>query len=127
MVETLDARGRGEQLPMSLDPSPRDIAEICREASQELEILASEREVALSAEVGESLMLIGDEMKLREVLQNLITNAISHAAHQGQVQVRAHRLARPDGDAARIVVQDNGRGIEGDQLHRIFDRYHHGP
>ena len=127
LVESLLERGRGETGRLSLEPSVLDIGEICKEASQELEILASEREVALSAEVDESLMLIGDEMKLREVLQNLITNAISHAQHQGQVQVRAHRLERPDGDAARVIVQDNGRGIEGDQLHRIFDRYHHGP
>src|SRR6266849_3785131 len=127
LVESLLERGRGETGRLSLEPSVLDIGEICKEASQELEILASEREVALSAEVDESLMLIGDEMMLREVLQNLITNAISHAPHQGQVQVRAQRLERPDGDAARVIVQDNGRGIEGDQLHRIFDRYHHGP
>jgi len=127
LVESLLERGRGESGRLSLEPSVLDIGEICKEASQELEIIASEREVALSAEVDESLMLIGDEMKLREVLQNLITNAISHARHQGEVKVRAHRLERPDGDAARVMVQDNGRGIEGDQLHRIFDRYHHGP
>jgi two-component system sensor histidine kinase ChiS len=127
LVESLLERGRGEQGRLSLEPSLVDIAEICREASQELEILALERGVDLSVEATESLMLIGDEMKLREVLQNLITNAISHAREKGRVLVQANRLKRPDGDAARIVVQDDGRGIAIDQLHRVFDRYHHGP
>jgi signal transduction histidine kinase/DNA-binding NarL/FixJ family response regulator len=126
LVESLLERGRGEGR-LSLEPSAVDLAEMSREASQELEIIAAERGVGLAIEASESLMVIGDEMKLREVLQNLITNAISHARSKGRVVVRAQRLTRPDGDAARIVVQDDGRGIATDQLHRVFDRYHHGP
>ncbi len=127
LVESLLERGRGEQGRLSLEPSVVDVAEMCKEASQELEIIAVERGVSLSVEASESLMLIGDEMKLREVLQNLITNAISHARERGRVVVKVQRLYRPDGDAARIKVQDDGRGIASDQLHRVFDRYHHGP
>src|SRR5215472_15675542 len=89
--------------------------------------MALERGVSLFTEATESLMLIGDEMKLREVLQNLITNAISHARESGKVAIRAARVKRPDGDGARVVVQDDGRGIPVEQLHQVFDRYHHGP
>src|SRR5262249_16169575 len=70
---------------------------------------------------------IGDEIKLREVLQNLITNAVNHAREDGHVVIRAQRLKRPDGEAARIVVHDDGRGLPEDQLHVVFDRYRHGP
>ena len=127
LVESLLEHGRGEQGRLSLEPSVLDIAELCKESSEELEIMALERGVSLFTEATESLMLIGDEMKLREVLQNLITNAISHARERGKVAIRAARVKRPDGDAARVVVQDDGRGIASDQLHRVFDRYHHGP
>ncbi len=127
MVESLLERGRGERGRLSLEPSQVDIAEMCKEAAEELNILAGEKGVSLRAETPESLMMIGDEIKLREVLQNLITNAVNHARPNGEVTVRTRRLKRPDGDAARIVVQDDGRGIPEDQLHVVFDRYRHGP
>ena len=41
--------------------------------------------------------------------------------------MQAQRLKWPDGDVARVTVQDDGRGIAADQLHQVFDRYHHGP
>jgi two-component system, sensor histidine kinase ChiS len=72
-------------------------------------------------------MLIGDEVKLHEVLQNLISNAIQHASDPGVVVVRTQRLSRPDGDAVRVMVSDNGVGIPPDELHLVFDRYRHGP
>jgi two-component system, sensor histidine kinase ChiS len=127
LVESLLERGRSEQGRLSLEPTALDIAEMCRETAQELEILAADRGVELLAEPSERLMLIGDEMKLREVLQNLVTNGISHAREGGRVMVQAQRLLWPDGDVARVTVQDDGRGIPVDQLHQVFDRYHHGP
>ncbi len=127
MAESLLERARVEQGHLSIEPSLVDIAEMCKEAAEELGILAAERGVSLRAETPESLMVIGDEIKLHEVLQNLITNAVNHARIDGQVVIRAQRLKRPDGEAARVVVQDDGRGIPEDQLHLVFDRYRHGP
>ncbi len=37
------------------------------------------------------------------------------------------RLTRPDGDAVKVTVQDDGAGIPQDELHLVFDRYRHGP
>ena len=127
LVESLLERGKGEQARFSLEPSLVDVAELCTQATEELEILAAERGIALRPENPESLLVVGDEMKLRQVLQNLITNAIQHAKESGAVMVRSQRLARPDGDALRVVVQDDGPGIPDDQLHVVFDRYRHGP
>ncbi len=127
LVETLLERGKGEQGRLSLEPRTLDIAELCKETAQEMEILAAERGVALRSETPESLQLLGDEVKLREVLENLIGNAIQHAPEGGQVVVRAQRHRRPDGDVARVMVEDNGSGIEEEQLHLVFDRYRHGP
>src|SRR6185436_11188877 len=69
--------------------------------------------------------VLGDEVKLREVLQNLISNAIQHA--KSRVVVRAQRLRRPDGEAAWVLVQDDGPGLAANQVHLVFDRYRHGP
>ena len=127
LVESLLERGKLEHGRYSIDARQLDVAEICKETVTELEILAAERGVALRAETPESLIVVGDEVKLREVVENLVTNAIQHAPENGEVVVRAQRLRRPDSDSARIVVQDNGSGIPPDQLHLVFDRYRHGP
>ncbi|QRK13947.1 response regulator [Archangium violaceum] len=126
LVESLLERGKGDVARLSIEPRVLDMAVLCKESATELEILAAERGVALRAEAPESMMLIGDELKLHEVLQNLITNAIHHAQDAGEVVVKASRLARPDGDVARIVVQDDGKGIPPEELPLVFDRYRSG-
>jgi CheY-like chemotaxis protein len=70
---------------------------------------------------------MGDEMKLREVLQNLITNGLEHAAKNGTVLVEGDVLPRPDGPVVKVVVQDDGPGMPEEQMHLAFDRYRHGP
>ncbi|HVG60080.1 MAG TPA: ATP-binding protein [Hyalangium sp.] len=127
LVESLLERGKGEAARLSIEPRKLDMAVLCKESSTELNILATQRGITLRAEAAESLMLIGDEVKLHEVLQNLITNAIHHAKDAGNVVVRATRLTRPDGDAVKITVQDDGPGIPPDEVHLVFDRYRHGP
>ncbi|MGZ3461690.1 MAG: ATP-binding protein, partial [Archangium sp.] len=126
LVESLLERGKGDVARLSIEPRVLDMGVLCKESVTELEILAAERGVALRAEAPESMMLIGDELKLHEVLQNLITNAIHHAQDAGEVVVKASRLARPDGDVARIVVQDDGKGIPPEELPLVFDRYRSG-
>jgi two-component system, sensor histidine kinase ChiS len=125
LVESLLERGRGEQARVSLDPVQLDMAELCKETASDLSIIAREKGVTLRAETPESLYVLGDEVKLREVLQNLISNAIQHA--KSKVVVRAQRLRRPDGEAARVLVQDDGSGLPANQVHLVFDRYRHGP
>lgn len=127
LVESLLERGKGDQARFSLEPTRVDVAELCTQAAEELEILAAERGISLRPESPESLTVVGDEVKLRQVLQNLITNAIQHAKQSGAVTVRCQRLKRPDGDAVRVVVQDDGPGIPENQLQVVFDRYRHGP
>ncbi|XXF80632.1 ATP-binding protein [Myxococcaceae bacterium GXIMD 01537] len=127
LVESLLEKGKGEAARLSLEARLLDVSTLCRELTGELEILAAEKSVSLRADCTESMMLIGDELKLHEVLQNLITNAIHHARDAGEVVVRTQRLARPDGDAAKVMVSDDGVGIPPDELHLVFDRYRHGP
>jgi signal transduction histidine kinase/DNA-binding response OmpR family regulator len=126
LVESLLERGKGDVARLSIEPRVLDMSMLCKESVSELGILAAERGVALKADAPESMMLIGDELKLHEVLQNLITNAIHHAQDAGGVVVKASRLARPDGDVARIVVQDDGKGIPPEELPLVFDRYRSG-
>jgi signal transduction histidine kinase/CheY-like chemotaxis protein len=60
-----------------------------------------------------------DPTLLREIVQNLIANAIRYTA-RGRVSVRARR----EGEAVMLEVSDTGRGIPEDQLERIFEEFH---
>jgi two-component system sensor histidine kinase ChiS len=127
MVESLLERGKGEQGRVALDAQLLDVGHVARDSAFELEILASERNITLKAHTPERLPVMGDELKLREVLQNLITNALEHASERGTVLVEGEVLHRPDGPAVKIRVQDDGPGMPEDQMHLVFDRYRHGP
>jgi len=127
MVESLLDRGKGEQARVALDVQLLDVGRVARDCAFELEILAAERGVTLKAHAPERLPVMGDELKLREVLQNLITNGLEYAAKKGTVLVEGEVLHRPDGPVVKVVVQDDGPGMPDEQMHLVFDRYRHGP
>ncbi|MBM4381409.1 MAG: response regulator, partial [Deltaproteobacteria bacterium] len=94
------------------------------EVGSEFQVLSRERGLAVATDAGSGLGVIGDEVKLREVLQNLLTNALAHA--RTRVLLRAGRHERPDGEVVRVLVEDDGPGIPPERLHGVFDRYKHG-
>ena len=125
LVESLLEKGKGEHSRVALDVQLLDVRQLASDCVAEMDILARGRSLELSVLAPDRLPVMGDELKLREVLQNLISNALSHAS--AAVKVEARVLARPDGPVAKLVVQDDGKGLSEDQLHLVFDRYRHGP
>lgn len=127
LVESVLDRGRGEASQLALVPARLDLSEICRELASEQEIIAAGRGVSIEVEVAPRIELLADRVKLRQILQNLLGNALSHAREGGRVCVRASVVERPDGAVARVEVADDGTGIPIDELPAIFERYRHGP
>jgi signal transduction histidine kinase len=64
-----------------------------------------------------------DPARIREVVSNLMTNALRHTPRDGKVELSA-QLA---GDQVEVTVHDTGSGIAPDQLDRIFDRFYRSP
>jgi signal transduction histidine kinase len=64
-----------------------------------------------------------DPARIREIVSNLLTNALRHTPRGGSVELSAE-LA---GDAAVVQIHDTGSGIPPDQLDRIFDRFYRSP
>jgi two-component system sensor histidine kinase BaeS len=81
---------------------------------------AAEAGVELSAVAGPPIVLDADPVRIREVVANLVVNAIRHTPSGGSVRLDA----RVDGPWVELTVTDTGEGIAPADLERVFDRFH---
>jgi signal transduction histidine kinase len=68
------------------------------------------------------LLVEGDATRLAQVLQNLLVNAAKYTPDGGRISVVAHRV----GQDAEVIVRDTGRGIDPQDLDRIFELFAQG-
>ncbi|GAA4828049.1 ATP-binding protein [Saccharopolyspora rosea] len=108
------ARAEAGSLPMHFEPL--DPAEIAREAISFTQPFAERMGIELRAPTGPAPRAVADRHRLRQVLLNLLTNAIKYNRPGGRVAVRSRKSA----DQVRITVEDTGRGIGPAALERIF-------
>ncbi|OGO30782.1 MAG: hypothetical protein A2Z29_03775 [Chloroflexi bacterium RBG_16_56_11] len=80
--------------------------------------IARERKIVVGRQ--EDLNVIGDTLRLKQLLANLVDNAIKYTPEDGTVTLSLYR----DGDGARLEVADNGIGIAPEHLPHIFDRFY---
>ena len=83
--------------------------------------LAGERELRVEAPT--DVAVEGDSDLLKEMLLNVVDNAIKYTPPDGAVVIQVRR----DGDDARLSVLDNGRGIPADQLTHVTERFFRNP
>ncbi len=96
------------------------LKDITDEVLQTMECLAHERKLTLSAEVPEALTLETDKTKLKQVLINLVANAVKFT-HEGGVSIRAEALEEPP--RLRLFVQDSGIGIKEEDIALLFEEF----
>jgi len=96
---------------------PVDLAALAADAVLDASATHPSRQVSLHAP--EPVLVQGDEARLRQVLANLLSNALVHTDATTTVEVRAE----PRGDAALLVVGDDGPGMAPEAAARAFDRF----
>lgn len=115
-----------KQLPLHLEPL--DMALLIEETVATFSAIAHEHEVALSVASSGELVLSADKNRLRQVLHNLLANAIQHTPAGGTVLVTGSRVVEPTGDPAiALAIQDSGVGLTPESLATIFDRFQRSP
>jgi len=107
--------GRRQLKPESLDI--RDLAISCIASQQHrLDEVGGEVDLALS-----SLKLFNDRMSIEQILANLVDNAIKYRSPERPLRIKIEAVRR--GRLVDIIVEDNGRGIEADDLERVFELF----
>jgi two-component system OmpR family sensor kinase len=98
--------------------APVDLARVVNDAVSDARAAAPERAIELDA--AESLTVIGDDAQLRQVVANLLGNALRHTPDDATIRLR---LA-PDGDSAALEVADDGPGLGPDVAAKVFEPFY---
>ena len=124
LVEDLRTLSLAESGALALHREPTDVGILVREIVESFGSQAGPAGVALESDVSSGLPQVdADPVRAREILSNLIANALRYTPRGGSVRVSASA----DGGAVAIIVRDTGAGIAADRLDRIFDRFYKSP
>ncbi len=107
----------------ALDIVPLDLNELAAEVTRELVPLALKRDMDLGFEADRAVTVQGDELLLRELLKNLIDNAIRYCPSGACITVRVAATAT----GCCLEVEDDGPGIPPAERERVFDRFYRSP
>jgi two-component system OmpR family sensor kinase len=115
-----------------LRTGPVDLLAIAADAVHDAQVLAPDRKISLSVAGGAALIVTGDEARLRQVLGNLVNNALTHTPAGTPVTIRVGTRYRdgrtgppgPVGEVAFIEVSDAGPGLTPEEAERVFERFY---
>jgi signal transduction histidine kinase len=97
-----------------------DLAELVRSTTEQISLLAEDKGVALSCDMPEALETHGSPMRLKQVVVNLLDNAIKYTPAGGKVRV----ALRAWNGRAVLEVADSGPGIPAESIGHIFERFY---
>jgi two-component system OmpR family sensor kinase len=135
-----------QQRPLELHTV--DMLTLAADAVHDARVMAPDRSIDLSAGAGAAFLVIGDEIRLRQVIGNLLSNALHHTPEGTPIEVRVRLasldewhaaaaragrdvLATTDADgppapAVVLEVADAGPGLTPEQAERVFERFYRG-
>jgi PAS domain S-box-containing protein len=119
LVEDLLLTAQASAGNLALEQGELDIASIIEQAVQASGPVAAARSITLTCSTETLPPASGDRLRIGQVIDNLISNALKFTPAGGTVDVRAY----PHGSAARIEVADSGMGISEDEQTQLFERF----
>ena len=128
LVEDLLLLARLDQ-QRPLDRSPVDLLALAADAVTDASAVAPDRRIELVLGSGDdrprhALVVLGDSERLRQVLANLVGNALRHTPAGSPVEVRVGEAVLDGRPGAAVEVVDHGPGLTPEQTERVFERFY---
>jgi two-component system OmpR family sensor kinase len=114
-----------EQRPV--EHRPVDLLSLAADAVQDARIVAPGRTIELTVGAGAAFLVLGDEPRLRQVITNLMNNALKHTPDRTPIAVRilaGYQGGNSSVPAAILEVADQGPGLTKEQAERVFERFY---
>ena len=119
MVDSLITDAMNDALDINVRREPLDLAALAADVVEANRPLAERKEQAISVIGPDSLMTCGDQDRLWEAVDNLVSNAIKYSPQAGVITVELDR----EGTDSVLRVRDNGPGLSPEDVGRVFGRF----
>ncbi len=120
IVENLLAISRLEAGEARVQPVRLDFADLARTTADQMKLLAEEKRISLTSDGADPVEVEADPSRLKQVVVNLLDNAIKYTPEGGNVSISVTRRDH----RAVLEVADTGLGISANDLPHIFDRFY---
>jgi two-component system OmpR family sensor kinase/two-component system sensor histidine kinase BaeS len=123
LIEDLRTLALSDAGALTLQKEPTDLIDLVNDVVRSMQPEAHGKSVSLSANGSHGTKPVDlDPVRIREVLTNLLSNALRHSTTRGSVTVS---VGEKDGSVA-VTVRDRGEGMSPEELSRVFDRFYKG-
>jgi heavy metal sensor kinase len=120
IVESLLAISRLDAGEAQMERARFDLAELAATTTEQMRLLAEDKSVRLECRAEGRVEIVGDRARLKQVVVNMVDNAIKYTPEGGAVAVV---VSANDGSAV-MLVEDNGVGVPADALPHLFERFY---
>jgi signal transduction histidine kinase len=119
MINALLDISRIEQGQLRLESQALDLERLTRHVVSEIQTLSGMHRFEVQSP-DEAIWIVGDALRLEQVLYNLLGNAIRYSPHGGGIVIRISA----QGETVRLAVQDQGIGVPASDLPHLFERFY---
>jgi len=124
LVDDLRTLALAESGSLQLKREPTDLGFLIRDVISAFESQTRTKNIKVSLVLDTVDEVEIDPQRIREVLSNLVGNALRYAPNQSEAKVGVVESGAGDDRSVTVFVQDSGAGIESADLSRIFDRFY---
>ncbi|GIE74659.1 two-component sensor histidine kinase [Actinoplanes philippinensis] len=119
ILDDLQVLALAEAGELGYDPVPFDLSELTEMAATAHRVVAGHAGIEVVVDAPDPVEVCADPDRMRQVVGNLMSNAIRYTDAGGRVELQVSR----DGPDAVLTVRDTGVGMNADEVARVFDRF----